>query len=102
MTASYVVEQGVVLGVVALDVSADDCDAPGGGDRWTISMLECCPAGATVRLDVGTRSWPSQRLLAQLHAESRRLRIEIHGSDPIVVRNWVTWIRTGRGPWEMP
>lgn len=84
-------------GVVAVDLSVDVFAVDGprdwNRDRRALAVLETCPDGAGVLVDIGSRTFASPDAALFLHEHDRRLVITIVGVDP---RGVASFIEAGR------
>ena len=84
----------MITGSVIVDLSSD----PGENftrDRHRLAVLEHCPAGARVIVDIGSRTFVTHDAAVWLHEHDHRLSIEIRGSDPQAVLRFVLAGREG-------
>lgn len=88
-----------MTGIVLIDLRGRDDDRD---DRRRLAVLENCPHGATVRVDVTGRWFLSPSAIAGLHEHALRLELEIVGSDPATVHRFVTAARLGQGEGASP
>jgi hypothetical protein len=86
----------VVTGSVRVKLTADDTR-----DRYPLAVLERCPDGAVVRVDIGKREWASIDAAVRLHEHADRLLIEFVGTSPEGVQEFVNAARVGVG-WVAP
>lgn len=64
-------------------------------DRRALAVLEACPNGAQVLIDIGGRAYVSEDAARWLHDHDHRLSITIQGSDPRAVATFVRAARVG-------
>lgn len=80
---------------VKLPELRDDWPNQGGADRRALSVLRQCPDGADVIVDIGDRDYVSQDAAIWLYEHDHRLRIDIRGSKPRAVQEFVGAARAG-------
>lgn len=83
-----------MTGAVRIDLSVEPASAPS-RDRKQLSMLEACPDGARVIVDIGQRTYVSQDAAIWIHDHADRLLIEIVGAYPDAVSRFVQAARAG-------
>lgn len=84
----------MVTGCVRVDLSHEP-EVFESTDRRTLSVLEQCPDGVRVIVDVGDRRHVTYDAVHYLHEHGSRLQIEITGSNPETVAQFVRAARAG-------
>ena len=64
-------------------------------DRRKLAVLERCPDGAQVVVDIGRRQYVSQDAAVWLHEHDHRLSITIRGEHPEAIARFVAAARAG-------
>lgn len=64
-------------------------------DRRALQVLDECPDGAVVIVDIGQREFVTEDAARWLHQHDHRLQIDIRGSQPIAVARFITAARAG-------
>lgn len=64
-------------------------------DRRKLSVLDRCPDGARVLVDIGRRQYVSRDVATWLHEHDHRLAITIRGERPEAVARFVGAARAG-------
>lgn len=84
----------MVTGCVRVDLSyePDVCETT---DRRTLTVLEQCPDGVRVIVDLGDRRHITYDAVHYLHEHGSRLTIEVTGSNPETVALFVRAARAG-------
>jgi hypothetical protein len=83
----------VITGCVYVDLTVDPDDFS--RDRRQLAVLEHCPDGARVVVDIGRRRYVTHDAAIWLHEHDHRLAIEIHGVEPDAVLRFVQAARAG-------
>lgn len=89
----------MIGGVIRIDLSEvdDSFYQLQRSDRHRLDVLSLVPDGVRVIVDIGDRRHVTQDAAVWLHEHDHRLEIEIHGTDPKAVADF---IRAGRsGEW---
>ena len=68
-------------------------------DRRALTVLDDCPDGVTVIIDIGAREFVSQDAAIWLHKHDHRLQVDIRGSRPMAVARFIAAARAGS--WEV-
>lgn len=88
----------MITGSVYVDLTKEP-DVADSLDRRQLAVLEDCPDGARVVVDIGRRAFVTHDAAVWLHDHDHRLQIEIHGTNPGAVTRFV---RAGRaGDWSV-
>lgn len=85
----------MITGQITVSLEREPDAEDWGRDRRALAVLEQCPEGATVRIDVGHRKFISQDAAACLHRHDCRLAIVIDGAYPEVISKFIHAARTG-------
>lgn len=85
----------MIAGAVKLDLSREPEGEHLSRDRRLLQVLELCPDGARVVVDIGSRKYVSQDAARWLHEHDHRLQIEVIGTDPTAVLRFVLAGRAG-------
>lgn len=80
---------------VSLPERRDDWMWQGNADRRALRVLDECPDGAVVIVDIGDRDFVTDDAARWLHQHDHRLQIDIRGSRPAAVARFVTAARAG-------
>lgn len=84
----------MIAGCLYVDLTREP-DVYGSGDRQALDVLERCPDGARVVVDIGRREFVTQDAALWLHNHDHRLSIEIRGESPEAIRRFVSAARAG-------
>ncbi|SDS21275.1 hypothetical protein SAMN04488570_1381 [Nocardioides scoriae] len=81
----------MITGNVYVDLrkSSDDPYQECRADRRRLAVLERCPDGASVLVDIGRRQYISEDAARHLHEQDHRLAITIQGDLPEAVARFV-------------
>jgi hypothetical protein len=85
----------MIAGAVKLDLSREPEGDQLNRDRRLLQVLDLCPDGARVVVDIGSRQYVSQDAAHWLHKHDHRLQIEVIGTDPAAVLQFVLAGRAG-------
>lgn len=85
----------MITGQITVSLQREPDADDWGRDRRALAVLDQCPDGATVRVDVGRRRFISQDAAAHLHHHDHRLAIVIDGAYPEVISEFIQAARTG-------
>lgn len=64
-------------------------------DRWALCVLDQCPDGASVVVDIGDRQYVTRDAAHWLKKNDHRLQIDIRGTKPEAVLRFVLAAREG-------
>ena len=81
--------------VVDLGEEIDDAFDQARHDRNKLQVLDRCPDGVEVLVDIGRRGYVSQDAIHWLHQHDARLNITIMGAEPDAVQTLVRCARAG-------
>ena len=85
----------MIAGAVKVDLSREPEGEHLSRDRRLLQVLELCPDGARVVVDIGGRKHVSQDAAHWLHDHDHRLQIEVIGTNPAAVLQFVLAGRAG-------
>lgn len=87
----------MIGGRIVIDLSAVSSDGweEAHSDRHKLQVLDQCPDGVEVVVQIGQRRYISQDAAYWLHQHDARLQILIEGADPKAVQHFVAAARAG-------
>lgn len=83
----------MITGEVVIDLSSEG--DPERSDRRRLAVLEHCPEGSRVVVNIGDRLFVTQDAARWLHQHDHRLTIVICGSRPHAVAQFIRAARAG-------
>jgi len=84
----------VIRGEVYIDLTLEP-DTGSSQERRKLQVLQGCPDGAVVVVDIGRRNFVTHDAATWLHEHAGRLAITIRGTDPQAVAHFVSAARAG-------
>ena len=85
----------MITGSIYIDLSDEGDIIFDNRDRNALVVLEQCPDGAHVVVDIGGRKFVTEDAARWLHAHDHRLQVDIRGRRPDAVLRFVTAARAG-------
>lgn len=85
----------MITGSIYIDLTREPTAERPNRDRRALAILEQCPDGARVIVDIGRRTLVTSDAAAWLHEHGARLLIEVRGTRPIAVSHFIAAARAG-------